>query len=94
MHNNAMNVLRRRLLLGVPLLTAGLLAGCGRMKANPHDAFMGDSITEGWTLPTVNLGIHGQTTAEMLARFPRQVLDQGYSTVLYPWRHKRYSSTP
>ncbi len=72
---------RIAILLGAPLLSTGLLAGCGSMHANPHDAFMGDSITEGWTLPTVNLGIHGQTTAQMLERFPRQVPGHGYTTV-------------
>ena len=69
------------ILLGAPLLSTGLLAGCGSMHANPHDAFMGDSLTEAWTLPTVNLGIHGQTTAQMLERFPRQVPRHGYTTV-------------
>ena len=34
---------------------------------------MGDSITQGWTFPRVNFGIYGQTTAQMLERFPRQV---------------------
>lgn len=67
--------------IGAPLLLTGLLAGCGGVHANPHDAFMGDSITEGWTLPAVNLGIYGQTTAQMLDRFPRQVPGHGYSTV-------------
>jgi len=57
------------------------MAGCGPMKTNAHTVFMGDSITEGWTLPRVNLGMHGQTTAEMLARFPRQVPGHGYGTV-------------
>ena len=82
MHNVSMKSSRRTaILLGAPLLSTGLLAGCGSMHANPHDAFMGDSITEGWTLPTVNLGIHGQTTAQMLERFPRQVPGHGYTTV-------------
>jgi lysophospholipase L1-like esterase len=43
---------------------------------------MGDSITQGWSLPRVNLGIHGQTTAQMLERFPRQVLGHGYRSVI------------
>jgi acyl-CoA thioesterase-1 len=72
---------RIAILLGAPLLSTGLLAGCGGVHANPHDAFMGDSITEGWTLPTSNLGIHGQTTAQMLERFPQQIPGHGYGTV-------------
>ncbi len=66
---------------GMLLAAAVLMTGCGGVHANPHDAFMGDSITQGWTLPTVNLGIHGQTTAQMLERFPRQVAGHGYGTV-------------
>jgi lysophospholipase L1-like esterase len=76
-----MNVLVRfRPVALAALLAATLLTGCA-MKSNPHDAFMGDSLTEGWTLPTVNLGIHGQTTAQMLERFPKQVPGHGYGTV-------------
>lgn len=73
-----MKLLRQMcLLMGV----AVLVSGCGSMKANEHDAFMGDSITQGWTLPRVNLGIHGQTTAQMLDRFAQQIPNHGYTTV-------------
>jgi lysophospholipase L1-like esterase len=65
------------LLLVVALLAFHFIT----LKSNPHDAFMGDSLTEGWTLPRVNLGIYGQTTAQMLARFPEQVPGHGYGTV-------------
>ncbi len=41
--------------------------------ASPRVAFMGDSLTQGWSFPRANLGIHGQTTAQMMARFPAQV---------------------
>jgi lysophospholipase L1-like esterase len=57
-------------------------AGCGLNRASSRIAFMGDSITQGWTLPRVNLGVHGQTTGEMLARFPAQVLGHGYTQVI------------
>lgn len=67
--------------LVVFLGAAVLLSGCGSPKSNEHDAFMGDSITQGWTLPRVNLGIHGQTTAQMLVRFPHQIIGHGYTTV-------------
>lgn len=44
-------------------------------------AFMGDSITGDWRFPaapnftTLNLGVAGNTTAQMLARFQAQVID-------------------
>jgi len=59
-----------------------LLAGCRLLKADPHVVLLGDSITQGWSYPSVNLGIHGNTTAQMLERFPRQVPGHGYSTVI------------
>jgi lysophospholipase L1-like esterase len=52
------------------------------LKANPHIAFLGDSITQLWWYPTANLGYHGDTTARMLARFPQQVPGHGYTTVV------------
>jgi len=51
-------------------------------KANRNIAFMGDSITFLWWLPTTNLGISGNTTIQMLARFPEQVLGHGYKAVV------------
>jgi len=57
---------------GVVLLS---LTGCGAVtQANSNIAFMGDSITVLWWLPRTNLGIYGNTTGQMLARFPQQVL--------------------
>ena len=43
-------------------------------------AFLGDSLTQGWAFPRENFGIYGQTTAQMLARFPQQI--PGHSTVV------------
>jgi len=63
------------------ILVAGLSA-CSKVKARGDVAFMGDSITEMWTLPRVNLGIHGQTTAQMLQRFPADVLQKNPHTVV------------
>lgn len=51
-------------------------------------AFMGDSITAGWvlpdftTLPTLNFGVSGQTTDQMLARFDSEVLAAGPGIVV------------
>ena len=59
-----------------------LLSGCHADKADSHIAFLGDSITQGWKYPAVNLGIHGNTTAQMLDRFPREVAGHGYKTVV------------
>ncbi len=71
-------------MLGGLLLTliAVQLAGCGLNRAGPRVAFMGDSLTESWSFPRVNLGMEGQSTAEMLARFPDQVLGKGYKEVV------------
>jgi lysophospholipase L1-like esterase len=51
-------------------------------KANPNIAFMGDSITNRWSLPTTNFGIYGNTTAQMRARFAGDVLGRGYKAVV------------
>lgn len=74
--------LQHRLLSSLLLLASVQLAGCGLNQASPRVAFMGDSLTEGWSFPRVNLGKHGQTTAEMLARFPDQVPGKGYKEVV------------
>jgi lysophospholipase L1-like esterase len=63
-------------------LALGLATGCGLNRANRHIAFMGDSLTLVWSLPRVNLGKRGQTTGQMLARFPREVLGHGYKSVI------------
>jgi lysophospholipase L1-like esterase len=47
-----------------------------------HTAFMGDSITAFWDYPEVNLGVPGNTTAQMLVRFPTEILGHGYSVVV------------
>ena len=66
------------------VLTVGLhfLSGCSLLKADPHIAFLGDSIFEAWWYPSSNLGHHGDTTARMLARFPLVVPGHGYTTVV------------
>ena len=69
------------LVLALLVLAIGLTA-CSRMKARGDMAFMGDSITEMWTLPRVNLGVYGQTTAQMLQRFPSDVLQKDLHTVV------------
>lgn len=55
-------------------------AALAHQPADPERVvFMGDSITEGWASLAdnphyVNRGISGQTTAQMLVRFPQDVL--------------------
>lgn len=51
------------------------LTQCGLPIAN---AFMGDSITKYWSLPGANFGVESNVTAQMLARFPNQVLGHGF----------------
>ncbi len=60
--------------LAQPLLLT--LTGCGSYVA--YDVFMGDSITKAWSLPGVNLGVSGNTTSQMLVRFPSEVPGHGY----------------
>jgi hypothetical protein len=58
------------------------LSGCRLWHAGQRVAFLGDSITEGWYYPTVNFGVHGNTTAQMLDRFDRLIPGHGYNTVV------------
>jgi lysophospholipase L1-like esterase len=68
---------------GAGLVLGLCIAGCGSIpQANSNIAFMGDSITAFWWLPRTNLGIPGNTTAQMLARFPEQVPGHSYRAVL------------
>jgi lysophospholipase L1-like esterase len=50
--------------------------------ASAKVAFMGDSLTRGWAFPRVNFGVKGQTTAEMVDRFPAEVCWKGYQQVV------------
>ncbi|HUH63026.1 MAG TPA: GDSL-type esterase/lipase family protein [Terracidiphilus sp.] len=70
------------------------LTNCGSFV--DHNVFMGDSITFFWSLPGVNLGIPGNTTPEMLARFPSEVLGHGFRTfvLLGGINDIRYGQTP
>jgi lysophospholipase L1-like esterase len=71
------------------LLMVCFVAGCGAggsnppaVKADANIAFMGDSITYGWSLPTTNFGVSGNTTTQMLGRFKFDVLGHGYKAVV------------
>lgn len=59
-------------------------AGCANVvrQTNPNIAFMGDSITERWSLPASNLGVSGNITKLMLARFADQTANHGYKAVV------------
>jgi lysophospholipase L1-like esterase len=70
------------MLCGFLLLALVQLTGCGLNQASSRVAFMGDSLTESWSFPRANLGKHGQTAAEMLVRFPDQVVGKGYKKVV------------
>jgi lysophospholipase L1-like esterase len=56
--------------------------GCYYVHADPHVAFLGDSITARWHYPVANYGIVGDTTAQMLARFPRLIPGHGFTKVV------------
>ncbi|MGB6687684.1 MAG: GDSL-type esterase/lipase family protein [Terracidiphilus sp.] len=70
------------LLAGAGCLSAAVgvaaLSGCGSIAS--QNVFMGDSITAFWPLPGANLGYPANTTAQMLARYPNEVLGHGYRT--------------
>ena len=55
------------------LCGAATIAAPKLNHASRRVAFMGDSLTQGWSFPRTNFGIFGQTTGQMLARFPAQV---------------------
>ena len=88
------SIRRRSQPFSIILMIFGLaLNGCGgsnravsvpatQVKANANIAFMGDSITSLWMLPTTNLGVSGNTTTQMLARFEGEVIGHGYKTVV------------
>jgi len=45
-------------------------------------AFEGDSLTHMWAFPRTNLGIYGQTTDQILSRFPSEVDGHGFDEVV------------
>jgi len=54
-----------------------------RLFQAPADiAFLGDSLTHGWFYPKVNLGIYGNTTAQMESRFPAEIEGHHYRSVI------------
>ena len=69
------------MLIGLFVLLVLALGAIPLNHAGPNDAFLGDSITEMWHFPRVNLGVHGQTSAQILARFPTQIPNRGYTKV-------------
>lgn len=85
----------RRTIGATAILVLCLLSGCGaggggpilgpavpNIKANANIAFVGDSITYYWELPTSNLGVGGNTTILMRNRFAKEVLGHGYKEVI------------
>jgi lysophospholipase L1-like esterase len=77
-----------RATLARPIFAAGslfflcILTGCHLIHADPHVAFIGDSITEEWHYPLVNDGIAGNDTAHMLGRFRSLIPGHGYTAVV------------
>jgi lysophospholipase L1-like esterase len=68
--------------LGALVFGVGLTA-CSNVVYPLNDvAFMGDSITQYWSLPVINLGVGGETTTQMLARFQPEVVGHGYRAVV------------
>ena len=55
-----------------------LFLGHRLVAADPSIAFVGDSITQGWSYPSANFGIHGETTGQMLSREPAILSEHRY----------------
>ncbi len=73
----------RRALAGLLVILVALAVALPRLNhASRRVAFMGDSLTNGWSFPRSNLGIRGQTTAQMLERFPSQISSAEYREVI------------
>ena len=49
---------------------------------NRSTVFLGDSITQYWSLPVHNAGVAGQHTSEIFSRFSQDVLGRGYARVI------------
>jgi hypothetical protein len=49
---------------------------------NHSTVFIGASICQFWPMPMHDIGIAGQVSAQVLARFPTQVIGQGYQRVV------------
>jgi lysophospholipase L1-like esterase len=64
------------------LLNASSCSHTDRVYVKAGVPFMGDSITYFWSYPKINLGIEGNTTSEMLPRFPKEVLGHHYAAVV------------
>jgi lysophospholipase L1-like esterase len=58
------------------------VAALGLNHASQHVAFMGDSITWGWAFPRANFGVRGETTEQMLTRFPAQIVGHNFREVV------------
>jgi lysophospholipase L1-like esterase len=76
---NFCGVLLNRIVCAILFAGLVLLTGCGAPFSN---VFMGDSITAFWSVPGMNLGVPGNTTTEMLARYPAEVPRRGFHTFI------------
>lgn len=73
----------RRVMAGLLVVLVGLILVAPRVNhASARVAFLGDSLTWGWSFPRVNLGVRGETTGQMLERFPRQIAPGAYREVV------------
>lgn len=73
--------MKRSFLVALFVSLLYLPMGCRLISANPKTAFLGDSITEGWSYPQANYGVFGNTTAQMLARFSSEIPGHHYKYV-------------
>lgn len=73
-----------KILAAITLAFAAMtLTSCGgNFHVNKNIVFIGDSIIYYWGLPATNRGVPGDTTTEIAARFPSEVLNQSYKAVV------------
>jgi lysophospholipase L1-like esterase len=82
LRRTAANLLNPALLFAARAILPAVLLFLSSCGAPFSNAFMGDSITAFWSVPGMNLGVPGNTTAQMLARYPSEVPGRGYRTFI------------
>jgi lysophospholipase L1-like esterase len=58
------------------------LLGRRLVHADASMAFLGDSIIHGWSYPSANFGVNGETTGQMLGREPAILSSRQYRTII------------
>lgn len=73
---------RVRLQIAISVILICSISACSVFKADRRLAFLGDSLTQGWSYPSVNFGHYGDTTAQILDRAPAVIVPGRYARVI------------